>query len=268
MLILSVSFLILVCNLALTAKADRYAIFLLGDSTSERVYKALRSFCNGVTDTRAILFFEKNGCTKNNESSNATEWCTKPDFPYSCWKDSRLSRIGYTIHWGVSPIRPYHHAFSCHRTAADNATSSVDNILLAIGEFQLRAEKEAATFILTSNAWDVKRYEDHFYGAWTLPQFENQYETNLRSLVSLIKSKLRPSDRLVLSTTHLPVPKYATLFHVLNEKLRTVAKDTNTTLFDSSLLLGESNPSSYLEDNIHQNPGAALKIATAIMALQ
>jgi hypothetical protein len=266
MLILSVFFIYL-CNVASAVK-DRHAIFLLGDSTSERVYRALRSFCNGVKDPRAILVFEHNGCTKPNESSNATESCTKQDLPYLCGNDSQLSRIGYTIHWGVSPIRPYHHAVGCHRTAADNATSSVENILLAVGEFQRRAENEATTFILVSNAWDTKRYEDYFYDAWTLPQFGHDYETNLRSLITLIKSKLRPSDRLLLSTTHLPIPKLSTLFHVLNERIRAVAKDLGITLFDSSLVVGEENPSSYLEDHIHQNPEASLKIATAIMALQ
>jgi hypothetical protein len=266
MLILSASFFVIVCTVA-SQVIDRHAIFLLGDSTSERVYRALRSFCNGVTDPRAILVFEHNGCTKPTELSNATESCSKQDLPYYCRNDSQLSRIGYTIHWGVSPIRPYHHAFGCHRTAADNATSSVDNILLAVGEFQQRAENEATTFILVSNAWDTKRYENYFFDAWTLPQFGHDYEINLRSLISLIKGKLRPSDRLILSTTHMPISKLSTFFHVLNERMRTVAEDLGITLFDSAILLGEENSLSYLEDHIHQNPDASLKIASAIMAL-
>lgn len=254
------------CIAASVAK-DRHAIFLLGDSTSERVYRALRTFCNGVTDTRAILTFELSGCTKPSELSNATQDCTKQDSPYSCREDSQLSRIGYTVHWGVSPTKPYHFAFACHRTAADSAESSVQNILLAVEEFQYRSQNESATFILVSNAWDMKRYENYFYDTWSLRQFESDYETNLRSLVSLIKSKLRSTDRLILSTTHLPVPKYSTLSHVLNERLRAVAKNLNVILFDSSLVVGEENPHSYLEDSIHQNPEASLKIATAIMAL-
>jgi hypothetical protein len=76
---------------------------------------------------------------------------------------------------------------------------------------------------------------------------------------------MRPIDELVLATGHIPHASIASFSHILNERVRAIAKRMNLTLFDESALVGESCSQNILQDAIHQNDFTSRLIAEALV---
>jgi hypothetical protein len=237
-------------------RASRRAIFLVGDSTYQRVYTAgLVSLCVGTPDPLAKRKFEFNGC-----SNPAAGACKYQDSALLCAESSPFTRIGYTIHWGVQN-EPYHNAWQTHRSLNDT-TNSVANIVLAIQEFQMRSEAEgSAIFLFVSNLWEVKRYQDHFWKVEAPVDFALSYGKSLLSMVSILRQMMRPLDLLILATSHMPVASMASFVFLLNEQVRITSNITNVMLFDESTLVGEDCVRDHLEDQMHQKAVVSMRIA-------
>ena len=251
---------VLTFSLLVGSCSCRRAVFLVGDSTSQRLYKAgLAPLCAGQSDPLVKKNFEHNGCRDPlNESS-----CMYNDHGLLCSKSSPFIRLGYTIHWGVHD-QPYHKGWVTHRSLNDTTNSSV-NIALAIQEFQRRSQQEgSAVFFFLSNLWDVKRYEDHFFASQAPLTFAKKYRESLVATASAIQLQMRPSDTLVLCTCHLPAPPLTSFVHIINEEVRSIAKHHNIPLFDESQILGENCTRSYLKDRIHQTVNASALLAAVI----
>ncbi len=239
------------------AVSCRRAVFLVGDSTYQRLYVGgLVPLCNGTRDPLATHVYEMNRCTSDNSK------CRNNDTPYVCSASSSFTRIGYTLHWGVGQP-PYLHTWVGHRSANDTLNSP-DNIVLAVQEFQARSKKEGALFIFLSNLWDVGRFKEFFFDVDTVVAFQRKYEENLLHMVGRLKALMRSRDVLALATCHLPKAPTASFVDMLNDKIRAVANVTDVKLFDESHIAGEQCTNAYLVDAMHQNGALNAKAARQI----
>lgn len=259
MILITRMFLIIVLC-AQAALAARVSLFLLGDSTSRRLYTdALAPSCSGFRDPLATRVFEINGCSNNSRAST----CIYNEKPLVCSPESPLARIGYTIHWGLSPP-PYHVAWSRRRSLGDT-DDSVTNILDSVAEFQARSPHESAVFVLVSNIWTVKRYADHNFNTTSPVGFVAEFEQDAWNAINRIHNVLRPTDALVLSTTHVPYADLASFSLMINEAFRRLAHRRGLELFDEAALFDAACAREYLADDIHQTPEASATIASALV---
>lgn len=227
-------------------------MFFLGDSTTFYLYRGAHAECTrggdgNWSDPLATVPLERYG-------PPPLEAAPHP-LPYGgavCQPLSAFGRVGAAIHWGVAPDAPYHAAWDSHRTFGDT-TSSVANIARAAAEFAKRAEGGTAAFALASNAWDIKRYLEHFQDRVPPLHWDEEYARNLTSVVRTLKQKAR----VILLTSFVPAAPYASYSIRLNHQMRAVAVAEKVGMADIAATYNGSCASSYLKDDFHPQPHAA-----------
>lgn len=252
----------LVLGFALTG-TEATALFLLGDSTSARLYKsALIPLCDGVPDPRT------NRTLENVFIYKLHGMVCKPGFTFS--------RIGFMFHWGVANAN-YHGGWVSHRTPGDT-DNSVSNMMSAMDEFQMRSiEDEKVVFLFLSNIWDATRYTTKLFEQYSLGNFLNDQSTNYERVIRNLQMKLRPKDHLLLQTCHLPMdPRLLTSMTYINDNIRRTSKKMKIDLFDEAKLLepncweykspvpGHGCHREHLDDAVHQTPESSRLISSVI----
>ena len=236
---------------------SKLAIYLIGDSISYRIYRF------GIVPTY--------NCAEEDT------WITRPvekvlyngfygDYTDNkAWKCNSLmvSRVGFAFHWGVF-TDPFS-AWATHRSPNDT-TSSVQNIMSSIEEFQLRTKNETeVVFLLSSNLWDVYRYES-LQQKESIDKWLQEYRLDYSALVMNITSKLRKKvDTLVLQTTHfVKLGQYRAWSTFINDEIVKIAAFFQIPLFDPRLFVEDNDMHLAPRDNRHQTNEVSMLYAIQI----
>jgi hypothetical protein len=249
-------FLYLALSLLFVKLTYSLSIFLLGDSTSERL------FVHGLIPTF--------NCTSIDPSiKKFVEAVSYKDYArnrgMTC-NSTQLSRIGYMIHWGVAKQDgDYSHNWTNHRSSGDTE-NSIANIINSIKEFQQRSGADSDTiFIFLSNLWDQHRHYT-FHPDVAQDIWLQEFHRNYTSAVILILESLRPQDKLVIQTQHKVKESedFAATVPVLNNIIKKVAQFFNLPLFDMEKLAG-NNTVMYLADGVHQDRKMSITMAQLLV---
>jgi len=240
----------------------KFAIFVLGDSISYRMYRfgIVPSFNCTVEDPFIIRPVEKvdyKGFYGDYTSNKA----------WRCLSDT-VSRVGFAFNWGISNVDgDYEIAYRNHRSPNDTI-NSVSNIISAIDEFQARSgkEEEEVFFLFSSNLWDVHRHQSVYHNQPDAYTWLQQYRKNYSSVVLKIFDKMRPIDKLILQTTHHikfndPLRELSIL---LNEEILKISVFFQLSLFDTRKFIEDNNMHLAENDNRHQKQEISILYAKQI----
>ena len=241
-------FLITIFMLWASACCAKRAIFLLGDSVSQRLFKdgLVPMFNCTEVDPNIVFTCE----TTDQYRQDKGRICTGLD----------VSRVGYLIHFGVFESN-YHNNWPSHQPYG-GTNNSRTNILNAVAEFQHRTNgtEESVLFMFHSGVWDHSRYEQHKQLYNGTEDFLNHFQDAYTSLMLEIRQRLRKQDELVIATMH-EVIVYDV--HPMNERAKRVARHLRIPVFDQARILGPNI--TYLADQHHQKPAASVMLAKKIL---
>ena len=242
---------------ASTSRTKPRGLFLIGDSTSARLYISGLKFVFNCEkrDKSAILNTELVG--------NSTKLAY--NVPALVCKHKDVSRIGFMMHWGVGE-GAYLTSWVDHRSVNDTV-SSKKNIINSILEFQRRSEPEdGAIFVFLSNFWDaariflnIKQHKDK-----TLQSQLDAFGRNYLYVISKLLQLMRPNDLLVLQICHHSFKAWGSIVPLLNLEVMRISQENRLPVFRSDIMLfGEGT----LEDGVHQNSAKSLECAKEIERL-
>jgi len=186
-------------------------------------------------------------------------------------QDTHVSRIGYMLHWGVNQqCCDYFASWKDHRSPGDSS-NNLENIKRAVVEFQHRSHlDDSAVFVYNSNLWDVYHYVSN--PTMEVSLFLKEFRSKYTSMVKVILSMLRPTDRLVLQLSHHINPSAAPkteISKLVNVEIMHVASKHSLEYFRADLIAGvwSQRDNNYLEDFYHQNSRMSCKFAEHLHAL-
>ena len=143
---------------------QRPAVLFLGDSRGRWVVSALlrllcSSRCNNTAAGRVSAHclangvFHFNGKTDKNHSAGAID-CDQ--------SNSSFQRLGYYVHYGVSPVPPYHQSSSHFHAAAFPSNSSTQLMLQGLLQFSAGLPHGTPVVVVFSSLiWDLARRHEH-----------------------------------------------------------------------------------------------------------
>lgn len=238
---------------------ENISVFLLGDSTSERLYVhgLLPQYNCTVIDPRI---------NRNVEAVRGYGYNVNRGM--LCDNDAGLVRVGYLIHWGVSRISgDYLSSFGAHRSP-DDTDNSITNILNTVREFQQRTSSDHSQvfFVFLSSLWDIQRYNEKIHQKVlnsTTDQFLQNYHRDYTRVIVEILDLLRPRDKLIIQTQH-EAPKIAALIKETNRRATAIAQLFDLPIYDTAAI-ASTEKKQFLSDGPHQMPFMSVRYAQALV---
>lgn len=237
----------------LNIRKNKIGLFILGDSTSARLY------AKGL----AVHF----NCTLNDPKATRNPEIVIDRYltPALVCNDELVERIGFMFHWGVSD-GDYLDSWKSHRSPGDSR-SSITNIITAITQFQERSYRNAkSVFIFNCNFWESARMYDKINENASFHKLIREFNTNYSTVISKLRSLLRSKqDILILQTAHMTRAHWQFNVPFLNMEIMDVARTKNLPVFRADKVLGPfHDKNSYLDDDAHQSDLHSAQLAKSI----